>query len=148
MLVNAITDLHIVPAKEVDIEASRAAECRAKRTERIVDVREAGGLATLEISRCVRMWHALNELTVSERDPDAMPPADPTDPAGVHGGPQWRRGVDRRPRPHPRHLTTRQAERGAGHSRGEAISAASRLNQLLEDLDRAFTTTPDTSERR
>lgn len=76
-----ITDLHTVLAKDIDVEASRAAARRAKRIEAIVDIREAGGLVTLEISRCVRMWHALNELIVSTGEPDLVPP---TDPADVH----------------------------------------------------------------
>ena len=73
LLVNAITDLHTVLAKDVDVEASRAAARRAKRTESLVDLSEEGGLATLEISRCVRTWHALNELTASARDSSPSP---------------------------------------------------------------------------
>ncbi len=84
LLVNAITDLHTVLGKDVDVEASRVAARRAKRTESLVDLSEEGGLATLEISRCVRTWHALNELTASVRDSEAMPPADPSDPADGH----------------------------------------------------------------
>ncbi|WP_270485398.1 FUSC family protein [Gordonia jacobaea] len=88
LLVNAITDLHTVLAKDVDVEASRAAARRAKRTESLVDLSEEGGLATLEISRCVRTWHALNELTASVRDSGAMPPADSADGYREHHRPR------------------------------------------------------------
>ena len=88
LLGNAINDLHTVLATDVDVEASRAAERRAKRTEDLVDVREADGLATLAISRCVRTWHALNELTVAVSDPGAMPPIEPADAHRQHDLPR------------------------------------------------------------